>query len=124
MKQVIDHLGKPVFDQGLAQPWSALMTRAATYPNVHVKLSGFGNIATLGHASAEQLRPFVEHVLGAFGAQRVMAASNWPVSELWNGYADTWNATVALLDGCSDTDQAAILGETATRFYGLPRGSG
>lgn len=119
LKQVIDHLGKPVFSEGIRQPWTALMTRAAAYPNVYVKLSGFANVATLANATNDEFQPFVDHVLATFGTERVMIASNWPVSNLGAGYTETWNGTLATLTGCSPRERDEILGQTATRFYGL-----
>jgi len=119
LKQVIDHLGKPAATERRWEPWASLMARAATFPNVFVKLSGLANVATLANASSAEFAPYVNHVLECFGPQRVMIASNWPVSNLGAGYTETWNATRALIAGASDADRAEILGGTATRFYGL-----
>jgi L-fuconolactonase len=119
LKLVIDHLGKPAATEGLREPWSALMARAATYPNVYVKLSGLANVATLANATGAQFGPYVEHVLHHFGPRRVMIASNWPVSNLGSPYAQTWQATLALIETLPTADRAEILGGTATRFYNL-----
>lgn len=119
LKQVIDHLGKPVVGEGMGQPWTALMTRVAAYPNVCVKLSGIGHLTTVADAAKNPLQPFVDHVIASFGAERVMIASNWPVSELWADYTQTWKATLAMLAPCSSRERDEILGRTAARFYGL-----
>lgn len=119
LKQVIDHLGKPAATEGTWEPWAALMARAASYPNVHVKLSGLSNVATLANASTEQFQPYVDHVLAHFGPQRVMMASNWPVSNLGADYAATWKQTVALIAHLDAAQRASVMGETAVRFYGL-----
>jgi L-fuconolactonase len=119
LKQVIDHLGKPAAHEGTWQPWASLMERASKYPNVYVKLSGFFNAATLANATVEQYRPYVDHVFEHFGPERVMAASNWPVSNLGADYAATWGQTLALLAGLAEEQRAAVLGGTATRFYDL-----
>ncbi len=119
LKQVIDHLGKPAAAERRWEPWATLMARAAQYPNVYVKLSGLANVATLATASADEFRPYVEHVLEHFGPERVMIASNWPVSNLAADYNATWQATLALIDGLPPDARAAILGGTATNFYGL-----
>lgn len=120
LKQVIDHLGKPAASEGLWEPWAGLMARAAAYPNVYVKLSGLANVATLANATAEQFGPYVDHVLEHFGPQRVMIASNWPVSNIGSPYDETWSATRALIARLPAADRAEILGGTATRFYNLP----
>ena len=119
LKQVIDHLGKPAATEGTWEPWASLMRRAAEHPNVYVKLSGFLNAATLANATQAQFKPYVEHVLAHFGPQRVMIASNWPVSNLGTDYATTWSQSLALIAGLSEDERAQILGRTAARFYSL-----
>jgi len=119
LMHVIDHLGKPAASRGEWEPWASLMERAAQFPNVHVKLSGFLNAATLANATAEQFRPYVEFVLEHFGPQRVMIASNWPVCLLGADYATTWSQTLELIGGLDEAARAEVLGGTATRFYAL-----
>jgi len=119
LKQVIDHLGKPAASEGIWEPWASLMRRAADYPNVYVKLSGFFNAATRANATREQFQPYVDHVLGYFGPQRVMIASNWPVSNLGANYRTTWTQSLELISGLDEQQRAAVLGETAKAFYSL-----
>ncbi|MGA3036562.1 MAG: amidohydrolase family protein [Vulcanimicrobiaceae bacterium] len=119
LKQVIDHLGKPAATQGLWEPWATSIRRASYYPNVYVKLSGFLNAATLANATQDQFRPYVEHVFTYFGPERVMIASNWPVSNLGADYRTTWNQARALIPQLDEAGRAAVMGETATAFYGL-----
>ena len=116
---VIDHLGKPAASEGKWEPWATLMRRASEHPNVHVKLSGFLNAATLANATAEQFKPYVEYVLELFGPERVMIASNWPVCLLGADYATTWSQTLELIGTLDDAARLDVLGGTATRFYGL-----
>lgn len=119
LKQVIDHLGKPAASEGIWEPWASLMRRAAEFPSVYVKLSGFFNASTLANATKEQFQPYVDHVLGYFGPRRVMAASNWPVSNMGADYRNTWTQTRALIAGLDDQQRAAVMGDTATAFYNL-----
>ncbi|MBV8600964.1 MAG: amidohydrolase family protein [Candidatus Eremiobacteraeota bacterium] len=119
LKHVIDHLGKPAAAEGIWEPWASLMKRAAQHPNVYVKLSGILNVATLSNPTKAQLQPYVDYVIETFGPRRVMIGSNWPVSNLGADYKTTWAQTVAMLDGLSATERAAVMGETATGFYGL-----
>lgn len=119
LRQVIDHLGKPAATEGIWEPWASSMRRASYYPNVYVKLSGFLNAATLANATQEQFAPYVEHVLTYFGPERVMMASNWPVSNLGADYHTTWKQTLALIAHLDDAGRTAVMGGTASRFYGL-----
>ena len=119
LRHVIDHLGKPAATEGTWEPWASLMARAAQFPNVYVKLSGLLNVATLANASKDQFQPYVDHVVEHFTPERVMIASNWPVSNLAADYGTTWAQTVALIAGLDDAARAKIMGETAIRFYEL-----
>ena len=119
LRHVIDHLGKPAATERAWEPWASLMARAAAHPNVHVKLSGLTNVATLKSATVEQFRPYVDWVLEHFGAGRVMLGSNWPVSLLGADYATTWRDLVSLISNRSEQERAALMGATAARFYRL-----
>jgi L-fuconolactonase len=65
------------------------------------------------------LRPYVDHVIAAFGADRVMWGSDWPVCRLRGEYGDWRAAAMALTGSLSDAEIAAIYGQTANRFYDL-----
>jgi L-fuconolactonase len=115
---VVDHLGKPpTVAEGL-DDWAAGIRALAAEPNVTCKLSQIltvvGPIWTL-----DDLRPYVDVVLGAFGGDRVMFGSDWPVSLLAARYADVVNVVEQLLASCSDEARNQVLGETAARVYAL-----
>jgi L-fuconolactonase len=103
---VVDHLGKPPFD-ALA-PWEAQLRAAAEPPQVVAKVSGLWY--------AHDARPAFEVALDAFGPERLMYGSDWPVAILGGGYRRVWEQTLELLD---ETNRAAILGGNAARIYGL-----
>lgn len=117
---VIDHCAKPVIAGGTdaGDGWRGDMATLAGQSNVFCKVSGLANEYG-GGWSADTLRPVVSHVLDAFGPDRIMWGSDWPVLELAGTY-DGWRAAAAtLFDGLSGADRAAVMGGTATRFYGL-----
>ena len=68
------------------------------------------------HAS---LRPYVAHLIECFGSDRLLWGSDWPVVELAGGFARWRETSLELLEGLSDPQRNAILGETAIQFYGL-----
>lgn len=116
---VIDHCAKPRFtgcDPGAA--WREAMKRLAAHPQVFCKLSGLANEYGTGW-SAETLRPAFDHVLGAFGADRVMWGSDWPVLELAGEYPGWLDTARRLSADLPDPDKAALFAGTAARFYGL-----
>jgi predicted TIM-barrel fold metal-dependent hydrolase len=110
--------------------WRQRIGELASCPNVHVKLGGLG-MRMFGFSfhegalppSSEELaaawRPYVETCIAAFGAERAMFESNFPVDKGSCGYAALWNAFKRIAAGCSASEKAALFSGTATRFYRL-----
>lgn len=124
---VLDHLAKPLIRSGGWEPWASDFSRLAALPNVACKLSGMVTEAadwTNPVWSVAQLRPYAEHALAAFGPDRLMAGSDWPVCLLVGSYADTWSANEQLVAGLSADERDAVLGGTAASWYGLPSEAG
>ena len=119
MKLNLNHLGRPPLPEHGWEPWASQMARAAKNPNVSVKLSIGGDVASRWRWSNDQIRRYVDHVLALFGADRVMFASNWPVILLSASFVDAWTGTNDLIAGLSPHERAAVLGDTAVRIYGL-----
>lgn len=114
---VLDHCGVPAIAKGETNPWSAHVTEIARRPNVAVKISGVVAYADPATWTVETLRPYVEHVIGAFGWGRVVWGSDWPVVTL-GGALSTWvAATHALLAGCSEDERAALFHRNARRIW-------
>lgn len=116
LPMVVDHGAKPFIRDGRLDPWRADMAAVAARPSTVCKLSGLVTEARPDWTT-DQLRPFVEHLLGVFGPQRLLWGSDWPVVELARGY-DAWRqAAEQLLAGLSAPDRAAIFGGNAARVY-------
>lgn len=116
---VIDHCAKPVFDGTDPGPdWRRGIDALATHPQVVCKLSGLANEFGAGW-SADTLRPVFDHVVQAFGPERLMWGSDWPVLELAGTYADWLQVAQILCVALSDADRAQVFGQTAIRFYDL-----
>ncbi len=117
---VIDHAAKPDIAAGSLDDWARDIRHLAAETRLVCKLSGLVTEATPGW-SAETLRPYVDVLLEAFGADRLMWGSDWPVVNLNGSYA-TWMTTAeTLLGDLSDAEREAIFGGTASVFYGLDR---
>lgn len=116
---VIDHCAKPQFDGNDPGPhWRAGMTALAAHPQVFCKMSGLANEWGPGW-SVDGLRPVFEHVLAAFGADRVMWGSDWPVLELAGDYPGWLDCAEALAADLSSTERSALFRGSAERFYGV-----
>ena len=134
---VLNHVGGPI---GLGRykgkrdavfaDWSARIRELAACPNVHVKLGGLG-MRMFGFdvhegelpPSSEQLaaawRPYIETCITAFGADRAMFESNFPVDKGSYGYGVFWNACKRLAQGGSAAEKASLFHGTASRVYRL-----
>lgn len=118
MPIVLDHCAKPDIVGGRFEPWASDIAELAKSPNVACKFSGLLNCAAPG-AGAAELRPYAAHVLGCFGAERVMWASDWPPLELAADYATWRKVSLALLADLTASERDAILGGNAERIYRL-----
>ncbi|MGW6544740.1 amidohydrolase family protein [Streptomyces massasporeus] len=113
---VLDHLGKPPIASGALEPWASDLRALAALPNTVAKLSGLVTEADLASWTVEDLRPYTDVALEAFGPGRLMYGSDWPVCTLGAAYGDTLDLTRRLTD---PRDHPRILRATATRVYGL-----
>jgi len=118
LKVVIDHAAKPDIAAGEKLDWSVRLASIASRTSARCKLSGLLTEARPG-ASGQDLAPFVEQVIAAFGAERIMWGSDWPVLNLASDYS-TWHAMAErLVAGLTAQERANIFGGVAARFYGV-----
>ncbi len=115
---VLDHAAKPPIRDGAMQPWAGAIRAFAAQPNTVCKLSGLVTEAAPGAPSAA-FQPFADVILGAFGADRVMFGSDWPVCLLASDYADVIGLARTLTAALSATERTAVFSSTAARVYGL-----
>jgi L-fuconolactonase len=114
---VLDHAGKPDIAGGGYEPWAEFITSLARRPNVFCKLSGLVTEADWTKWTVDDLRPYAEHVLAAFGPDRVMFGSDWPVCELAATYDQVYSAALSLTSGLSTSEQEEVFAGTAARAY-------
>ena len=120
MRVVVDHCMKPQIrdhSEGNFRFWADGMSRLAD-TGAFCKFSALVTEADPDWTVAD-LQPYVAHVVAAFGPDRVMWGSDWPVVRLRCEYDDWRAAAEELTAGLSDADRARIYGETASEFYGL-----
>ncbi len=118
---VLDHLAKPKIGSDRLEPWRTHIRDLARRPNVYCKLSGMVTEAQWDCWTCDDLRPHVEAALEAFGPQRIMAGSDWPVCIVAATYGE-WMATLeALLSSLTCDEKDRIFGGTAIEAYQLDR---
>jgi L-fuconolactonase len=116
---VLDHLAKPKIGEGLLAPWHEQIKALAQFLNVHCKLSGMVTEAKWKEWQPEDFAPYLDVVFDAFGPDRLMIGSDWPVCTLSADYGSTMQIVIDYLRQFSPEVQSGILGENCTRFYGI-----
>lgn len=120
LRAVIDHISKPDIRAHNMEPWKSLMAEVSQHENVWCKLSGIVTEADHARWTAADLRPYFDHVMACFGADRVMFGSDWPVCLQAGSYGQVMTTLRELL--LAEMDEAMeqkIFGTNAARFYKL-----
>jgi predicted TIM-barrel fold metal-dependent hydrolase len=116
---ILDHCGVPQVKEKQLAPWRSHITEIASFPNVSCKISGLVAYADPERWTAEDLKPFVEHVIAAFGWDRVLFGSDWPVCTL-SASCRQWVETLqALTHEAGETNQRKLFYDNAIRVYRL-----
>ncbi len=119
LPMVIDHLSKPQIRSRELSAWRKDLEEAARYPNIFCKLSGMVTEADWNNWTPGDLKPYVETALEAFGAERCMFGSDWPVCELAGTYQQVFDALNECLGAISASERESIFCNTAKQFYKL-----
>ena len=132
---ILNHLGAPLGVGPYAgkrdevfRAWSRGINEVAMCPNVAVKLGGIGSLRSgydwheravkpSSRELSETLRPYIEHCIEAFGVDRCMFESNFPVEKASNTYVNLWNGFKLITEKYSASERAALFHETAARVY-------
>jgi len=116
---VLDHIAKPFIGRGEMEPWATDIKRLASSPNIYCKLSGMVTEADWRHCRPEVFEPYLDVVFGAFGPQRLLIGSDWPVCLLVAPYERVMAIVIDYIRHCSADERRMILGENAQAFYGV-----
>jgi len=116
---VLDHIAKPRIREGAIEAWRQGILLLAARDNVTCKLSGMVTEADPNHWTEAQLLPYLEIVLEAFGPERLMLGTDWPVCLVGTSYSDWVSLIRRFASGLSASEQNALLGGTACRTYHL-----
>lgn len=117
---ILNHCGVPDIAGGGLEPWRKDITELAKCANVTCKMSGILAYCPPGTASKETISPYIDHVIDAFGSDRLIWGSDWPVVNMANGIEDWLSITHAILSQMSDDEADKIANRTASRIYATP----
>jgi L-fuconolactonase len=116
---VLDHVAKPRIGDQVMEPWKTQMFDMAKRENVYCKLSGMATEADWQSWTKEDLWPYIEIALEAFGPARMMLGSDWPVARLAVEYGDWMNLCRESISSLSETERALVEGGVAAQAYDL-----
>jgi L-fuconolactonase len=116
---VLDHIAKPKIAAAQIEPWRTHIQELAKRGNVFCKISGMVTEASWSSWSVESLQPYLDTVVNAFGTNRLIAGSDWPVCLVATSYSQWWKLLREYFAAFSHDERANIFGATAIRTYHL-----
>jgi len=116
---VIDHLAKPKIKDREIEQWAKDMRAIAQNQNVSCKLSGMVTEADWKNWKPEDFTPYMDVVFEAFGSDRVMYGSDWPVCRVAATYGEMLSIPEAYVAKLSADEQEMFWGGNAVKFYNL-----
>jgi L-fuconolactonase len=118
-KFVLDHMSKPLIKDNIISPWKEDIIRLAEHKNVWCKLSGMVTEADRKKWKQEDFRPYLDVVYNAFGPERLMNGSDWPVCRLAGEYKEVTGIVESYISEMPSEVQEKILGLNCKEFYGI-----
>jgi L-fuconolactonase len=117
---IIDHIAKPhIKDRFITEEWKAAIRAVAAFGNTWCKISGMVTEADWKYWKPEHLKPYIDTVVEAFGTDRIVYGSDWPVCLVAATYGQVHQVVQDYFSGFSSDEQAAFFGGNAIRFYHL-----
>lgn len=116
---ILDHIAKPSIKDKKISPWKEHIEKLARFRNVYCKLSGMVTEANVKNWKQEELIPYLNIVFDAFGSNRLLIGSDWPVCRLAGSYKQIMQVVLDYIRTFPDQDKKKILGENAIKAYNL-----
>ena len=116
---VLDHIAKPLIAQRAMDPWQHDVRDLAQLPNAWCKVSGMVTEGRWTGWRAEDFHPYLDVIFDAFGSERIMIGSDWPVCTVVADYAATMGIVMDYIAKFPQQEQDAVLGGNCSEFYGL-----
>lgn len=116
---VIDHISKPYIKKGIIEGWKQDIQSISQFPNVYVKVSGMVTEADYKNWQKEDFTPYLDVITEAFGTDRIMFGSDWPVCLVAAAYSEMQSIPKEYYATFTSLEQENIFGLNAQRFYNL-----
>jgi len=118
---IVDHIAKPYIKNGEIKKWKQEIEELAQAPNVHCKISGMVTEADWKGWKIKDFKSYLDVVFNAFGTDRILYGSDWPVCTLAAEYQEQLNIIETYISLFSEEEKEKIMGSNAIRFYNLNR---
>jgi len=118
-KFVLDHLAKPNIKNGKIDPWKNQIQRLAQFSNVSCKISGMVTEADHSQWKPSDFIPYLDIVFDAFGENRILFGSDWPVCLLAASYQEVYQLITDYTANFSLEQRDKLFGANAERFYNI-----
>ena len=118
-KFILDHIAKPSIKKKGIEPWASGIKELAMNPNVFCKISGIITEADHRNWKSKEIYPYLDIVFNAFGYDRLLFGSDWPVCLLAGLYNQVINLIDEYMKNASDENKEKIFGKNAVSFYNI-----
>lgn len=118
-KFVLDHIAKPEIRNGNIKDWKAKIESLAVHENLYCKISGMVTEADWRNWRQEDFIPYMDTIVEAFGMNRLMFGSDWPVCLVAASYQQVMEITTNYFSAFSDAEKQRFYGGNASEFYNL-----
>lgn len=118
-KFVVDHIAKPKIEEQKIEDWENGIRELAQHPQMYCKVSGMVTEADWKHWKTEDFKRYLDVIFDAFGMDKLMFGSDWPVCTLAAGYDEVVQLLEEYIAPLPAKEQQLILGGNAKRFYNL-----
>lgn len=118
-KFVIDHLAKPSIKEQKIDPWQEELCQVAQHKNLYCKISGLVTEADWKNWKKEDFTCYMDVVVEAFGMDRILFGTDWPVCLVAASYEQTFHIVQDYFSAFSEEEQQKVFGQNAVRFYNL-----
>ena len=118
VRHALNHCGGPDIKGGQFEPWATYIRELAAFENVHCKVSGIVTTAS-ENWTREELKPYIRHLVEAFGYERLMFGSDWPVCTLAATYQEWVDVLLWAVEDASDAERNRLFYQNASEFYAI-----
>ncbi len=118
-KFILNHIAKPKIGKGIIKPWADYLIELAKYENVYCKISGLVTENEWNLWAYDDFKPYLDVIFEAFGTDRLVFGSDWPVCMLAASYEQVIGILADYIQPLTNLEKDNIWGQNAIKIYNL-----